>query len=127
MELDSEDCLRQIMAIRGVVGVSLVDYASGTTLGSSGREPNDEHEVTARGVAGMVSAALGSPAFTAAGTAATLDDIVVTAANGYHLVRLVGDRPDAVLVLYVWLDRLLGNLAMTQRRVRAVAEGLAAG
>lgn len=127
MELDSEDCLRQIMAIRGVVGASLVDYASGTTLGSSGREPSDEHEVTAHGVANVVSAALGSAAFTTAGSAATLDDIVVTADNGYHLVHLIGTRPDAVLVLYVWLDRLLGNLAMAQRRIHVLAEGLVAG
>jgi hypothetical protein len=127
MELDSEDCLRQIMAIRGVVGASLVDYASGTMLGSSGREPSDEHEVTAHGVASVVSAALGSPAFTAAGSAATLDGIVLTAGNGYHLVHLIGARPDAVLVLYVWLDRLLGNLAMAQRRIHVLTEGLVAG
>jgi hypothetical protein len=122
MVLDNEDCLRHVMAIRGALGAALVDYASGLTIRSAGRAPSGSHEVTADGVAAMVHATLASPAFATPGEPGRIDDIVVTAGNGYHLVHFVADR-DPRLVLYVWLDRMLGNLAMAQRRLRfATAE-----
>jgi len=124
MELDSRDCLRQIMAIHGVLGASLVDYTSGVTIDSTGREPSDDAHVTARGVAGVVNAALHTPAFTSAGPAQHVDDIVLTAGNGYHVVHLVGRRSGPLLGVYVWLDRALGNLAMTQRQLRVLADSL---
>jgi len=123
MELDSENCLRQIMTIHGVLGASLVDYQSGTTIGSAGREPDGGGQVTAAGVAGVVQAALSGAAFAAPGTTEHFDEIVLTAGNGYHLVHFVGRRADTLLVLYVWLDRLLGNLAMAQRRIHSLVDG----
>ena len=127
MVLDNEDCLRQVMAIRGALGATLVDYTSGLTVCSAGRAPSDSHQLTAAGVTGMVHATLGSPAFATLGQPGHIDDIVVTAGNGYHLVHFVAGRSDARLVLYVWLDRLLGNLAMTQRRLRSTTAELVAG
>jgi hypothetical protein len=124
MELDSADCLRQVMAIQGVLGVSLVDYASGLTIGSSGRGPSDDHRTTASGVGDIMAVALRTPAFTETGAAGRVDNLVLTTANGYHLVFLVGGRPDIVLGLYVWLDKVLGNLAMAQRRIRALTTEL---
>lgn len=124
MKLDSEDCLRQVMAIRGTLGATLVDYTSGLTVCSAGRAPSDDHQLTAAGVTGMVHATLGSTAFATVGWPGRIEDIVVTAGNGYHLVHFVAGRPDAGLVLYVWLDRLLGNLAMTQRSLRTTAAAL---
>ena len=90
MELRSRDCLRQVMAIQGVIGASLVDYASGLVIDSTGREPSDAHEVTAAGVTDVVNAALGGATFTAAAEPGRIDDIVMTAGNGYHLVYFVG-------------------------------------
>ena len=127
MVLDNEDCLRQVMAIRGALGATLVDYTSGLTVCSAGRAPSDSHQLTAAGVTGMVHATLGSPAFATLGQPGRVDDIVVTAGNGYHLVHFVAGRSDTRLVLYVWLDRLLGNLAMTQRRLRSTTAELVAG
>jgi hypothetical protein len=127
MELRSRDCLRQVMAIQGVIGASLVDYASGLVIDSTGREPSDSHEVTAAGVTNVVNAALGGATFAATAEPGRVDDIVMTAGNGYHLVYFVGARPDALLVLYVWLDRLTGNLAMAQRRVRSLTQEMVTG
>jgi hypothetical protein len=124
MELDSADCLRQVMAIQGVLGVSLIDYASGLTIGSAGREPSDDQRVTASGVTDVMTAALRATAFTETGAAGRIHDLVLTTANGYHLVFLVGGRPDAVLGIYVWLDRVHGNLAMAQRRIRTLTTEL---
>jgi hypothetical protein len=127
MLLDNEDCLRQVMAIRGVLGATLVDYTSGLTVCAAGRAPSDSHPLTAAGVTGIVRAGLGTAAFATPGRSGHIEDIVVTAGNGYHLVHFVRDGSDTRLVLYVWLDRLLGNLAMTQRRLRSTTAELVAG
>jgi hypothetical protein len=124
MELDSVDCFRHVMAIPGVLGVSLIDYASGLVIGTAGRLPSDDAHATGTGVTDMVTAALHTAAFTETGTVARFDDLVLTAGNGYHLVFFLGDRPDTPLGLYVWLDRALGNLAMTQRRVHTLVPEL---
>jgi hypothetical protein len=124
MELDSDDCLRQIMAIKGVLGASLVDCQSGLTINSTGREPCEHGQVTAAGIAGMVAATIEGAPFAGAGVAEHLDDILVTAGNGYHLVHFLGPQPGGALAVYVWLDRVLGNLAMAQRGIRTVTDGL---
>jgi hypothetical protein len=127
MMLDSEDCPRQLMAIRGALGAGLMEYASGTIVRSAGAGPGGDPQLTATGVADLVRASLGAAALATVGQPSRLEDIVLTAANGYHLVHFVADRSDGRLVLYVWLDRLLGNLAMTQRQLCSVARELTAG
>ncbi|HWH00160.1 MAG TPA: hypothetical protein VNV66_12750 [Pilimelia sp.] len=114
------------MAIRGALGAALVDYASGLAIRSAGHAPSDDHQVTTAGVARVVCAMLTGAGFIAPGQLGRVDDLVVTAGNGYHLVHFVTGRWDAPLALYVWLDRTRGNLAMTQRRVRAAVEELVA-
>ena len=74
----------------------------------------------------IVRATMGSPAFVAPATPGYVEDIVITAANGYHLIHFVVPTFDARLVLYVWLDRLIGNLAMTQRSLHSIGRHLAA-
>jgi hypothetical protein len=123
MQLDSDDCLRQVMTIQGVLGASLVDYQSGLTVNSVGRQPVEHGEVTAAGVGNVVSATIGDAPFASSGVARRLDDIVLTASNGYHLVYFLGSQ-HSLLVLYVWLDRILGNLAMAQRRIHSLTDGL---
>jgi hypothetical protein len=127
MVLDSEDCLRQVMAIRGALGANVVDLTSGLSVGSAGRMPNGDPQLTAAGVVSVLHASLSNAAFASVGQPTTVDDIVVTAQNGYHLIQFVPGRPNARVVLYVWLDRVLGNLAMTQRRLRTTTSELVAG
>jgi hypothetical protein len=127
MVLDMQDCLRQVMAIRGALGASLVDYASGMTIDAAGQGPSADERLTADGVAGVVRATLGSAAFATVGLPGSIEDIVLSAGNGYHLVHFVAGQPETRLVLYVWLDRLMGNLAMTQRHLRQVTRELVAG
>jgi hypothetical protein len=127
MMLDSDDCLRQVMAIRGALGASLVEYTTGMTVRSTGRGPTGDPEFSAAGVASLIHATLDTAALATVGQPGRVEDIVLTAENGYHLVRFITGATDARLVLYVWLDRLLGNLAITQRVLRTVAEELVAG
>src|SRR5689334_6956502 len=103
MEFHSAECLRQVMTIPGALGATLIDHATGLTLGTAGREPGGGTGVSGLGLTALVDAALGGATFTPAGAVGRLDNIAVTAGNGHHLVHLLAGRPDALLVLYVWL------------------------
>ncbi|HZN70856.1 MAG TPA: hypothetical protein VFC00_04105 [Micromonosporaceae bacterium] len=111
-----EDCLRQVMAVQGALGASLVDYPSGSAICAAGPVPANDGQ--------LVRAAMNTAASTAIGQPDRIEDIVVTAGDGYHVVHILpGDR----LALYVWLDRMLGNIALTQRTMRVVGMQFAAG
>jgi hypothetical protein len=109
------------MAIRGARAASVLDYTSGLTIRSATHEPDGDGGQVAAGVPELVHATLGTAAFASLGRPDLVEDLVVTAGNGYHLVHFAAGRSGTGLVLYVWLDRLSGNLALTQRRLRAVA------
>jgi len=125
--LDSDECLQQVMAIRGALGATLVDYTSGLAVRSAGQMPSQDYVCAAEGVAAIVHATLGSAALATVGRPGQLDDIVITAGNGYHLLHFLADSPGTRLVLYLWLDRVLGNLAMAQRELSFTATELVAG
>ena len=115
-----EDCLRQVMAIQGALGVSLVDYPSGSTIGSAGRGPSGHDEFTAAGAARLIYATVDTAAFATVGRPDRVEDIVITAGNGYHLLHLMTNGFGGRLVLYNWLDQTQGNLAITQRALRTI-------
>jgi hypothetical protein len=55
-----------------------------------------------------------------------LEDLIITTAGGYHLLRIVHTEFDSRLVLYLWLDRQQGNLAVARRRMQTLAAELVA-
>lgn len=113
-----------MMAIQGALGASLIDYPSGSTIGAVGRGPGGPDEFTAAGAARLIHATVQTAAFATIGQPDRVEDIVITAGNGYHLVHVLLNSIGQRLVLYVWLDRMLGNLAMTQRSLGAIAAQL---
>jgi hypothetical protein len=132
---DLEDLLRQVMAIRGTLRAALIDHSSGMTVAAMGRggDGGDAGRELPRwepdgdpGPMNLIRATVNSPAFVAPATPGYIEDIVVTSANGYHLIHFVVTDFDARLVLYVWLDRLAGNLAMTQRLLHNMGSHLVA-
>lgn len=118
--LDIENCLHQMMTLNGVLGASLIDYPSGSTIGTAGRGHGDRDSYDA-GAADMIHATMQTAAFATVGQPAHVEGIVITAGNGYHLLHLISTDIAARMVLYVWLDRQVGNLAVTQRRLSAIA------
>lgn len=132
---DFEDLLRQVMAIRGTLRAALIDHSSGMTVAALGRggDGGDADRQHPRwepdgdtGPMDIIRATVSSPTFVAPATPGYVEDIVITSANGYHLIHFVVTAFDARLVLYVWLDRLVGNLAMTQRSLRNLGQHLVA-
>jgi hypothetical protein len=125
-----DDCLKQVMTLPGTLRASLIDHSSGMTVAAAGRDgpAGDDHAAGGADAGPMeiVRATVGGPAFVAPATPGYVEDIVITAANGYHLIHFVVPAFDARLVLYVWLDRLIGNLAMTQHSLHSIGRELVA-
>jgi predicted regulator of Ras-like GTPase activity (Roadblock/LC7/MglB family) len=116
-----DHCLQEAMAIPGAVGASIVDYTTGFPVATTGAAPNDDHEAAAAGTADVVQAATSRSLFVSALPYDLLEDLIITTAAGYHLLRLVRTDFDSRLVLYLWLDRVQGNLAMARRRMEKLA------
>jgi predicted regulator of Ras-like GTPase activity (Roadblock/LC7/MglB family) len=121
-----DHCLSEAMAIPGAIGASIVDYTTGFPVATSGAAPNTDHEAAAAGTAEVVRAATGRALFVSAVPHDLLEDLIITTAAGYHLLRLVHTDFDSRLVLYVWLDRGRGNLAVARLRMQKLADDLVA-
>ena len=80
------------MAIPGAVGASIVDYTTGFPVATTGAAPNDDHEAAAAGTADVVQAAQSRSLFVSAVPHDLLEDLIITTAGGYHLLRLVPYR-----------------------------------
>ena len=119
-----DHCLQEAMAIPGAVGASIVDYTTGFPVASTGTAPNSDHDAAAAGTADVVQAANSRALFVSALPHDLLEDLIITTAGGYHLLRLLRTDFDSRLVLYVWLDRARGNLAVARRRMQTLAEDL---
>jgi hypothetical protein len=112
------------MAIPGAVGASIVDYTTGFPVATAGAVPASDHEAAAAGAADVVQAANSRSLFVSAVPHDLLEDLIITTTGGYHLLRLVQTDFDSRLVLYVWLDRIHGNLAVARRRMQTLAAEL---
>lgn len=122
-----DHCLQQAMALPGAIGASIVDYTTGFAVASAGAAPDSDQEAAAAGAADVVQAATSRSLFVSAVPHDLLEDLIITTAGGYHLLRPVQTDFDSRLVLYVWLDRINGNLALARRRMQKLADELVSG
>ncbi|MBW1600765.1 hypothetical protein JJV70_01305 [Streptomyces sp. JJ66] len=53
-----------------------------------------------------------------------VEDVIVTARDGYHLLRYVETAFDSSVLLHLWLDRREGNLALARLRLGELARAL---
>src|SRR3954451_4536021 len=121
-----DHCLQEAMAIPGAVGASIVDYTTGCPLATTGAAPNADHDAAAAGTAAGVQSANSRSLYVSAVPHDLLEDLIITTSGGYHLLRIVRTDFDSRLVLYVWLDRVVGNLAVARRRMQTLAAELVA-
>jgi hypothetical protein len=115
------------MAIPGAIGAGIVDHTTGFAVASAGASPGADHEAAAAGAAEVVQAATSRSPFVSAVPHDLLEDLIITTAAGYHLLRPVQTDFDSRLVLYLWLDRIDGNLALARRRLQRLADELVVG
>ncbi|MFJ8887593.1 hypothetical protein ACIRJR_29870 [Streptomyces sp. NPDC102402] len=124
-----DECLIEVMRLPGARGAAVVDWTSGLALGTIGESPNGDHEATAAETAEVARMAAEQPVFAQAGGPAdppvpAVEDVIVTTAPGYHILRFVETAFDSSVFLHLWLDRAEGNLALARIRLGEIAERL---
>lgn len=102
--------------ITGVLGVALVDFASGMTLGTQGNGIN--LEVAAAGNMEVMRAK--RRVMNDLGISGGIEDILITLDKQYHIIRPVSDS----LFMYVALDRKVANLAMARHKLASITTDL---
>ncbi|WP_431963306.1 hypothetical protein [Actinacidiphila sp. bgisy160] len=120
-----DECLSEALAIPGVLGASVVDWSSGLLLGAVGQEPGHGHEAAAADTTEAARAVVEGATFTAKESGRVpVEDIIITAPGSYHLIRFLDTSFDSDVILYLWLDRSMANLAVARLGLKSLAERL---
>src|SRR3954463_6943301 len=95
--------LKEAMTISGALGVALVDFESGMSLGTLGGGDWLNLDVAAAGNTEVVRAKM--RVMTELALDDTIEDILITLGRQYHLIRLIGEtgRGGPTLFLYLVL------------------------
>ena len=129
-----DESLREAMRLPGARGALVVDWISGLALGAVGEAPGEDAEATAAETAELARLAMESGTLAPAdggraeaGKEPPVDDLILTTADAYHLLRFVVTTFDSTVFLYLWLDRADGNLALARIRLAEMADRLVLG
>lgn len=129
-----DESLLEAMRLPGARGALVVDWISGLALGAVGEAPGGDAEATAAETAELARQAMESgtlaPAVGRAGSAGKerpAEELILTSADSYHLLRFVVTTFDSTVFLYLWLDRADGNLALARIRLADMADRLVLG
>ncbi|MGW6443003.1 hypothetical protein [Lentzea sp. NPDC055074] len=122
--MNIETALKEAMTITGAVGVALVDYDSGMSLGSIGGGEWLNLEIAAAGNTEVVRSK--QRVISALKLNDEIEDILITLHRQYHLIRLLtpGQRGDSKLFLYLVLDRERANLALARHSLKTIEADL---
>src|ERR1700691_2476831 len=122
--MNIETALKEAMAIEGALGVALVDWESGMSLGTLGGGKYLDLEVAAAGNTEVVRAKMRTMESLRLNDA--IEDILITLSKQYHLIRLLkNSRSEQGLFLYLVLDRSRANLALARHQLRQIENELA--
>jgi hypothetical protein len=118
-----ETALKEAMNIDGAVGVSLVDWESGMSLGAIGGGKYLDLDIAAAGNTEVIRAKMRT--MQSLRLDDTIEDILITLNKQYHLIRLLkSSRSDQGLFLYLVLDRERANLALARHSLRRIEADL---
>jgi hypothetical protein len=118
-----ETALKEAMAIDGALGVALVDWDSGMSLGSLGGGKYLDLEVAAAGNTEVVRAKMRTMESLRLNDA--IEDILITLSKQYHLIRpLKSTQQEHGLFLYLALDRTKSNLALARHALKQIEADL---
>jgi hypothetical protein len=121
--MNIDTAMKEAMSITGAVGVALVDYESGMSLGTSGGADWLDLEVAAAGNTEVVRAKLRVMSTLALND--SIEDILITLHRQYHLIRpLDSVRTRNSLFLYLVLDRDNANLALARHYLKRIEADL---
>ena len=118
-----ETALKEAMAIEGALGVAIVDYSSGLALGTLGTSKDLDLNVAAAGNTDVVRAKMRTMEMLNLHNE-TIEDILISLTNQYHLIRPLTRHTSKGIFLYLALDRTRANLALARHRIRQIEEHL---
>lgn len=110
--------VNELLAIEGATGTAIVDIESGMALATGGN-PGFDLELAAAGNSNVVRAKLRT--MSDLNVSGSIEDILITLDDQYHLIKILRDRGTAGLFVYLVLNRSTANLALARHRLRAVA------
>ena len=119
--MNIEATLKEAMTIDGALGVSLVDYESGMTLGALGGGPHLDLEVAGAGNTEVVRAK--QRTLKSINVDDRIEDILITLGQQYHLIRPLASTRGS-LFLYLALDRERSNLALARHNLKRLESSL---
>ncbi|MGW8063751.1 hypothetical protein ACVV2G_16090 [Streptomyces ziwulingensis] len=129
-----DESLLEAMRLPGARGASLVDWISGLVLGAVGDAPGGDWEATAAETAELARHVAESGSLAPAGDSGagprkepSVEDMIATTADAYHLLRFVSTPFDSTVFLHLWLARNDGNLALARIRLAEMADRLVLG
>jgi hypothetical protein len=111
--------LEEAMTIGGALGVCLVDYQSGMTLGTAGGDGMDL-EMAAAGNTEVVRSKMRDMG--ALGLQDRIEDMLITLGSQYHLIRMVKGTDS--LFLYLALSKGPANLGLAKYQLNGVEQQL---
>jgi hypothetical protein len=115
--LTVETSLKEAMtSIEGSLGAALVDYTSGMALGTVGGSKDLDLGVAAAGNTDVIRAKVRTMEML--GLKDDIEDVLITLARQYHLIRLLKGRGGNGMFLYVVLDSSRANLAMARHQLK---------
>jgi hypothetical protein len=116
--MNIEAALKEAMSIEGAIGVALVDYTSGLTLGVLGGAPIMDMNVAAAGNTDVIRAKVRT--LELLGLQEGIEDILITLDSQYHLIRLLQKRHGDSFFLYLSLARDRANLGLARHQLRKI-------
>jgi CheY-like chemotaxis protein len=117
--MNIDQALSSAMEITGCLGVCLVDFESGMSLGSKGTGALDL-DTAAAGNTEVIRAKLRT--MQALGLDDKIEDVLITLSTQYHILRPLRRLPN--LFLYLALDRGKANLALARMKASTIEQEL---
>ena len=117
--MNIETALKEAMTVEGALGVALVDWESGLTLGTLGGGKYLDLEVAAAGNTEVIRAKMRTMESLRLND--QIEDILITLSKQYHVIRLLKNaQTGSGLFLYLVLDRSKSNLALARHALRKI-------
>ncbi|GAA2048189.1 hypothetical protein GCM10009839_62070 [Catenulispora yoronensis] len=114
--------LKEAMSMEGAIGVALVDYSSGMTLGEVSSTKELDLTVAAAGNTEVMRAKMRTMDMLKMND--SIEDILISLGRQYHLIRPLTSRSGSGLFIYLALDRSRANLALSRHQLRSLADNV---
>lgn len=121
--MNIETALKEAMSIEGAIGVALVDYTSGLTLGVLGGGQIMDMNIAAAGNTDVIRAKVRT--LNMLGLQDGIEDILITLDSQYHLIRLLQNKRNGdAFFLYLALQKDRANLGLARHQLRKIEADL---